>query len=454
MEEFTLREIITILRNRILYLIIIPVLILIIAIIFLSNQPNVYSATTKLYVLMDYTDSIGQIRYDTNVSAQFVGDFKELIGTPQIIDSAESVLENNIDLENDVDFNISAVTGTRILNVTATSIYPTVSVLAANTISQVFVEYIANITKTDTITIASEAVLPDEPSGPSRLKISVIVYIGALLLLSVIFIALGVLDTTFHSSEEVEAKLGLTVLASVEDYRKSIKKFFTDSGAKRNVANYVSSLTRESVKTLATNIEFVFAGRPMQTLMITSTLSTEGKSSLCILLAGALANDGYRVLIVDTDFRKPSIAKYMGVRHKCDIIDYIFNNATFDEVIHHSNQKYVDYTDYTHEFASTSHIYNYKAFKQFIEEAKQVYDVILFDTPPLGLFIDAAILSAMVDGTLVVIGKGIANNDGAKEVVGQLQKANASIVGVALNYTSLHSGSNYYYAKKYYKQYN
>jgi capsular exopolysaccharide synthesis family protein len=453
MQEISIKELFTILRSRIVYLIIIPLAVLVVTVIILSYQPDYYSATTKLYVLMDYTDTTGQIRYDTSVSTQFAGDFKELIGAPQVIDAAESAIGNAVDLKRDVNIDISAVTGTRVLNVTATSKYPTLSVLAANTISQMFVEYIVKITKADTITVASEAVSPDKPSGPARLKIAAIVYVLALLLVAAFFITKEVLDTTFSSAEEVEVKLGMPVLANIEDYRKRIRAFFSNDGGKQVISKYVSSITRESVKTLATNVEFAFAGRPMQSLMITSTLSTEGKSSLCILLAEALANDSYHVLLVDTDFRKPSLGKYLCIRNKFDVIDYVFNELKLEDIISETHHKRVDFIDYIHTFASTSHVYNYERFRQLILEAKHSYDVILFDTPPLGLFIDAAILAGMVDGTLLVVGKGIAECDRAKDVIGQLQKAKANLIGVVLNYTDLNKGSKYY-SSKYYGQYN
>ena len=116
MREITMKELLSILRNRIIFLIILPLVALLTAVLILAFQPDYYSAQTKLYVLMDYVDSTGQIRYDTSVSTQFAGDFKELINTPHgLIQAAENALGDAINLARDVKFDVSAVTGTRLL---------------------------------------------------------------------------------------------------------------------------------------------------------------------------------------------------------------------------------------------------------------------------------------------------------------------------------------------------
>jgi capsular exopolysaccharide synthesis family protein len=453
LKEITIKGIFAILRNRIPYLIIIPLAVLIAAVFILFNEPDYYTAETKLYVLMDYIDATGQIRYDTSASAQFAEDFKELLKTPQIIEAAENALGNTSNLKRDVTFAVSAVSGSRVLNITATSEDPVLSKLAVNTISQVFVDYIANITKMDAISIASEAVLPTSPSGPARLKTVITAYALAFLILSVFLVALEVFNTTFRTSEEVESKLGLPVLANIEDYRKKLKSLGKKRRDKPIISNYVSSITRENVKTLISNIEFASSGRPMQTLMITSSLSFEGKSSLCLLLSEAWANESYHVLLVDADFRKPRIGKFLGIQSKHDIIDYIYDHKKLEDIVMHTYHERVDFIDNIHAFVSTPNVFNYQRFRDLIEEAKQFYDIIVFDTPPLGLFIDAAILAGMVDNTLLIVGKGLTESDRVKDVVVQLQKANANLIGAVLNYSSLSKNSKYD-SSRYYGMYD
>jgi capsular exopolysaccharide synthesis family protein len=459
MQEISIKDIFKILKARLLFLIIIPIVVTVIASIYYMLQPNEYSAETKLYVLLNYVDSTQQVRYDTTVSTQFAGDFKELIKTPRVLEETSKEFSGGINLQKDVAFDITAVAGTRVLNVTATSHSPTLSMMAANTISKVFVEYIkeltnvnmndGNKTNVDAIKIASEAELPVAPSGPARTRNSVLAYFVSLFLLAGVFIAMEMLNTTLRSADEVENVLDLPVLAGVEDYRSSLKDYLEKGGKRGALSLSIPGTSQESIKALATNIQFSFAGKPMNSLMITSTISTEGKSSLSILLSEAFADDGYKVLIVDLDVRKPSIGKYLGIRHKYDLIDYISGNVRFEDLIVKANKENVNFIDSRHKIASPSQILNYATFDKFLDTAQKAYDIVVFDTPPLGLFIDAAVLATKVSGTLMVVGKGLTEREHAKEVVSQLHKANANLIGVALNYTDRHKNSKYYYGKYY-----
>jgi capsular exopolysaccharide synthesis family protein len=449
-DEISIKEILEILRKRWLFLIIIPIIFALVVGIIVSFIPNQYTAEATLYVLMDYVDSIGQTRYDTSVSAQFAGDFKELIEKQAVINEAESRMNNTVDLEEDVDFDVSAVTNTRVINIKATSKSPTISLWSANTISTVFIEYITDLTKSNSITLASEAILPEEPSGPRRKLIIAISYAGMLFLLSALFVTIEVFNTTPKSADEVEAMLGVPVLSNIEDYRKELKDFFNNKGKSKVLADYVPAVTLESIKTLATNLEFSMAGKDFNSLMITSTESTEGKSSLAVLLAEALADDGYKVLIVDCDFRKPSIGIFLGIRHKYDLIDYIAENIPLEEVVAATHHEYVDFVDSCHKVATTSQVFNYKAFDEFFDKAKRKYHIVMFDTPPMGLFIDAAVLSAKVSATIMVVGKGIPDIRHVKETAAQLEKVHANLVGIAFNHTDRHriKGNYYYYGQK------
>ena len=181
--------------------------------------------------------------------------------------------------------------------------------------------------------------------------------------------------------------------------------------------------------------------------MVTSTMSTEGKSTLTMLLGEALSDDGFNVLICDFDVKRPSIGRYVGSRNRVDIIDYITGKATFTQIVTKTRKPYVFFVDFNHQNYSISQIVKHAGFSKFIAEAKKNFDVVLFDTSPLGMFIDAAMLSTMVDGTLLVLGSGMVERDQATEVVNQLRKANANILGVALNYSRSNKGSKYYYDK-------
>ena len=447
MREISIKDILSILKKHWIWIAVIPMIVGISTYIYYQQQPNEYTAETRLYVLMEYVDSVGQVRYDTTTSTQFTGDFKELIQTKQVYQKTVDQLGITLDIMDNVKIDISAVTGTRVLIVSATSTSPALSLNIANTISQVFVEYITGIMKTDAVSIAAEATLPEQPSGPSRLRNSLIALLLALVIVVGILISLDMLNTKISTIEETESLLKTSVLASVSDYRDSIGRYMKDNDPNETLSEAVSVAAIEGIKTLATNIQFACNGPQIGAIMVTSTMSTEGKSTLTMLLGEALSDDGFNVLICDFDVKRPSIGRYVGSRNRVDIIDYITGKATFAQIVTKTRKPYVFFVDFNHQNYSISQIVKHAGFSKFIAEAKKNFDVVLFDTSPLGMFIDAAMLSTMVDGTLLVLGSGMVERDQATVVVNQLRKANANILGVALNYSRSNKGSKYYYDK-------
>ena len=447
MRELTVKDTLTILKKHWIWIVLIPLMLGIATYLFYLQQPNEYTAQTKLYVLMEYVDSVGQVRYDTTSSTQFTGDFKELIQTKQVYQETVDRLGGTIDMMENVSIDISAVTGTRVLIVSATSTSPALSLSVANTISQVFVEYISRIMKTDAVSIAAEATLPEKPSGPASLRNTALAVLISLVLVAGVLILLEMLNTKISTIEEAESLLGTSVLASIPDYRDSIGRYMKDNDPNETISEAVSVAAMEGIKTLATNIQFACNGPTIGAIMVTSTMSTEGKSTMTMLLAEALSDDGFNVLVCDFDVKRPSLGRYVGTRNRVDIIDYITGKATFSQLVTKTRKPYVFFVDFNHQNYSISQIVKHTGFLKFIAEAKKNFSVVLFDTSPLGMFIDAAMLSTVVDGTLMVLGTGMVERTQAVEVVGQLRKANANLLGVVLNYSRSNKGSKYYYDK-------
>lgn len=452
MQEITLKDIFAILRKRLVLIIFIPLVVAIGAGIYFMQQPNEYTAKAKLYVLMDYTDSTGQIRYDTSSSTQFTGDFKELITTHKVLEETARRLGSDVKQFSNGTLNISvsSVSGTRIIEIGVTSASPTMSLEVTNTLSKVFVEYVRDLLQTESVSIAAEATLPTSPSGPARLRNTLLAYVLALAAVIGICLAVEMLNTTIRTVEQAETALELPVLASVTNYRDELAKFMNTESNRVPLTSILSSATHENIKTLATNVQFAAMGTPVRTIAVTSTLATEGKSTITIMLAEALADEGYHVLICDLDVRRPSIGRYAGRRNRNDIIDYMTSKASLRDVVTPMAKTNTFFIDCRHKISSASQIVNYENFDSFINVALNNFDYVLFDTPPLGMFIDAAVLSAKVDGVLMVLGNGMIEQQHARDAVEQLHKANANIIGTVLNYVVRpKSNRYYYYSKKY-----
>lgn len=449
MEEITLKGSIAILRRGLWLIIFIPIIVALLAGTYLYlYAENRYTAETKLYVLIDYGDTMGDVRYDVSTSTSFVGDYQQLIMTHEVLSTAAKMLgAENFDA---LDFNIYSQENTRVICLSVTGEDPSFCVNAANTISEVFIDYLATITQKKCVSIASKALMPSEPSGPNRILGTSIALVGTILLVAGLLIANEKMNTTLRTSEDVDKFLKVPVLAKIVGYKKEMNKFMSQKGTNKPLYHFVSCETREGIKTLSMNLQFASDNDTVKTLAVTSAVPNEGKSTIAIMLATELVDEGKRVLLCDMDFMNPSLGRHIGVRNRIDISDVLKGNAKIEKVL--TNAKGLLLVDSYYKRVLLSNVVQSTKYQQFINAVRNHFDYVIIDTPPIGYFIDSTMLARIADKTLLVIASGRVERSLGKEIVDQLQKANASIIGVALNFINNRynrSGRNVRRYKKY-----
>ncbi|HML48728.1 MAG TPA: CpsD/CapB family tyrosine-protein kinase, partial [Clostridia bacterium] len=180
-----------------------------------------------------------------------------------------------------------------------------------------------------------------------------------------------------------------------------------------------------------------------------STIPNEGKSTIAALLAMTIAGGQKRVLLIDMDFRNPTVGKLMKMHNPVDLIDYVYNQKPLEEVAVKSASG-VYFIDNVHIMANdANNLINTAGFQRFLAEAKARFDLIIFDAPPLGVLVDAAVLATQADHTLFVIGSGLPDKAEVKLAAEQLRLANANVLGVVLNFVKdSKRHRDYYYRHK------
>lgn len=208
--------------------------------------------------------------------------------------------------------------------------------------------------------------------------------------------------------------------------------------------------TREAYRSLRTNIEFT--GADKKVIAITSCIPNEGKSSIAFNLSRSLAESGKKVLFIDADLRKSVLtSRYKVTGEVKGLSHFLSGQAKAADVIYAlKNEKMVVI------FAGVTppnpaELLSSSNFKRLIDSARDVYDYIIIDTPPMGSVIDAAIVAQQCDGSVLVIASNEISSKFAKNVVEQLGKADCPILGAVLNKVNM--TSNKYYGKYYDKYY-
>lgn len=188
----------------------------------------------------------------------------------------------------------------------------------------------------------------------------------------------------------------------------------------------------EAIKTLRTNIQF--SGRDIKTIMFTSCLPNEGKSDTLIQLAKEIGKAGKKVLLIDADIRKSTFIRRYRVRLTVKgLSQYLSGQVEQPAIYYSTNFENMDMIFAGPMAPNPSELLEEKAFDELLATARQIYDYVLIDTPPILSLTDAAIVARKCDGAVLVVERGRVKYRDAQKAQEQLEKCGCSILGAVLN---------------------
>lgn len=195
-------------------------------------------------------------------------------------------------------------------------------------------------------------------------------------------------------------------------------------------------------------INLSFCGKDIKTIMITSTIAGEGKSSVAFNLAQILSENGKKVVLVDCDLRKSvMVAKYHIRRLYKGMSHYLSGQEKLENIIYATENSGFFIVPAGPHTLDPTNLLDSDTFRKFIETIKEEFDYIILDAPPLGLVMDAAIIGQCTDGALLVIEQGKIKRKLVQNVIKQLNRSNIRILGAVLN--KVHEKSKEYTSYNY-----
>lgn len=212
------------------------------------------------------------------------------------------------------------------------------------------------------------------------------------------------------------------------------------------------SAAQNAAKTLLANIRFAGVDGPLRTIVVTSAVENEGKSTIAMHLAQAIATSGKTALLVEADMRRRSLAEMLGVRSRAGIYGVLVGQVSLEDAVIPSTPEGMFFLDCEPGIPSPSDVLASKRFRAFLSSVAEKYDYVVFDTPPVGAFVDAAVLSSLVDGTLLVVREDGTPRDAVVKTYDQLKKADANVLGVVMNFCD-YQGASYGYGSYGYESY-
>lgn len=208
--------------------------------------------------------------------------------------------------------------------------------------------------------------------------------------------------------------------------------------------------TNEAYKTLRTNISF--SGDDIRVIALTSSVPNEGKSAVSFNLAYSLAEDGKKVLYIDADIRKSvTIARYGVDIETKGLTHYLSGQSDLKNIIYETNIDNFSIIFTGQTAPNPSELLGNDRFKRLIQSAREEFEYVIIDCPPLGSVIDAAIVAKECDGAIIVIETDNASYKIVQRVKKQLEQSGCKILGAVLNKVEM--GGKGYYGKGYYGNY-
>jgi capsular exopolysaccharide synthesis family protein len=289
---------------------------------------------------------------------------------------------------------------------------------------------------------------PVRPNVPQSILLGVLAGLIAGLGLALL---LEFLDSSVTSQMEIEERLGLTFLGFVP----TIPQSATDGQSKDlHIYREPKSHIAECTRAVRTNLLFMSPDKPLKRMLVTSSGPQEGKSTTAINLAIAMAQSGQKVLIVDTDMRRPRLHKAFGVPNDVGVSSLVVGEGKLEDAIKTTEVPGVYLLPCGPVPPNPAELLHTKAFGELLETLDGKFDRVLLDSPPVGAVADAVVLATQVAGVVMVLKAGVTHRDVAKRTVRALNDVKATILGAVLNDVTLersrYGDYSYGYAYRYY----
>lgn len=223
-----------------------------------------------------------------------------------------------------------------------------------------------------------------------------------------------------------------------------IQKKTIPKGKRLVLNSQLNSIVAEQFRTIRANIKFAMRDREFKTLLITSPSVGEGKSTIASNLALIFAQAGKKVLLVDADLRKPTVHYTFNKHISKGLSCFLRNEESLPSIIKNSGKEYLDLITCGTIPSNPNEILDSAEMDNFIKETRKLYDLIIYDAPPILSVSDAQILANKCDGTLIVISAGKTEKKTLSKVKEALDNSQAKVIGMILNNYKIEKDHYYY----------
>lgn len=405
-----------------------------------------YVSETQLFVAIQGSGSVQELQQGNSFSQARVQSYVRTVDSPLVLQPAIDSLGLPVTAEA-LAQKISATTdlNTVLIKITASDHSPVQAAAIARAVADSLVSTVDSLEKPEgqgtspvKLSVIKPATPPISPSAPNtKLNLLIGIVLG---LCSGLGIALlrTTLDTKIRGEADLRRVTTAPLLGGIAFDPDATRKPLLTQAARQ-------SSRAESFRQLRTNLQFANVSGQARTVLITSSLPGEGKSTTATNLAIALAQAGETVCLVDADLRRPMVGEYLGLGRDAGLTTALVGAADVNDLLQPwgDNNLYVLTSGQIP--PNPSELLGSDEMKQLIVRLERVFDTVIIDAPPLLPVTDAAVVSQHVGGVVVIVGSKKLRTQELEKALGALNMVGSKVLGLVLNHLPVSSSDTYTY---------
>jgi len=429
-----LQDYLRVLRKRWQIIALVTLLVIGASALFTGLSPRTYSARTQFFVSTSGADNNGSLLQGNTFTQQRVKSYAQLLETPKVLDPVIDKLK----LSTTADRLAAQVTATVpldtvLIEVTVTDSSPEQAARIADTLGEQFPATIEQLEQVAAgqaspvkVTLVRKAQVDPAPISPKPSRNIALGLMLGLLLGFGLALLRDMLDTTIKGERDVEEVTDATVIGGIS--------YDADAPQHPLIAHADPRSHRaEAFRSLRTNLKFIDAANHPRSIVFTSSVPGEGKTTTTANLALTIAAAGQRVCVIEGDLRRPRLLDYMGLEGSVGLTDILIGRTEMTDVLQQFGETSMWVLGAGAIPPNPSELLGSAVMANIIRKLEARFDYVLIDAPPLLPVTDAAILSTVVGGAVVVVGSGVVHKEHLRRALEALQAVNGNTLGVVLN---------------------
>lgn len=411
----------------------------------------IYEARAQLFVSTSgaAVNDAG-LAFGGQFAQQRVKSYTEIVASPRVTKAVIDELNLTLSPDELADkISADAPVGTVLIDIFVRDDSPEMAQNIANAVARTFAEVASDLEQPEgsptspvKVSVVRTASLPTDPVLP---RTTVNLLLGVLVGLTVgvgAAVLRESLDTTLKGADEVHKQLGLSTLGLIAFDRDAVKRPLV-------VQVDPHSHRAEAFRQLRTNLQFADVDNPPRSIVVTSCLPQEGKSTTACNLAITLSQAGLRVVLVEGDLRRPRLGSYLGLEDAAGLTNALVGSARLTDVLQPWGQTGIRVLLSGPTPPNPSELLGSQQMEDLLADLERSADIVVIDAPPLLPVTDAAVLAALASGAVMVLRADKTTREQADRAVQILRSVDARVYGAVLNMIPLKGSRSHRYGYGY-----